>query len=210
VFGFTSPLVLQPDGTKFGKTESGTVWLDAKRTSPYQLFQYFLNVDDSVVCDYLRILTFLDHDTIRALDSDTEQRPNERKAQRALAREVCTIVHGEAETSRAEMAGRALFSEEVATLDERTLLEVFAEVPTSTFARSALDGDGLNVANTFVEVGLSASRSQARTAVNQGGAYVNNKRVESQEAVLTRDDLLHGRYVVLRKGRRDYHLLRFD
>lgn len=208
-FGLTSPLVVQPDGTKFGKTESGTIWLDSKRTSPYQLFQYFLRVEDSVVCDYLRMLTFLDHDTIRALDADTEERPSERKAQRALARAVCTLVHGEAETDRAEKAGAALFSEEIADLDERTLLEVFAEVPTTTLARSTLDA-GLNVVNTFVDVGLCASRGQARTAVAQGGAYVNNKRVESPDAVLSRDDLLHGRYVVLRKGRRDYHLLRFD
>jgi tyrosyl-tRNA synthetase len=208
-FGLTSPLVVQPDGTKFGKTESGTIWLDSRRTSPYQLFQYFLRVEDSVVCDYLRMLTFLDHDTIRALDVDTEERPSERKAQRALARAVCTLVHGEAETDRAEKAGAALFSEAIADLDERTLLEVFAEVPTTTLARSTLD-TGLNVVNTFVDVGLFASRGQARTAVAQGGVYVNNKRVESHDAVLSRDDLLHGRYVVLRKGRRDYHLLRFD
>jgi tyrosyl-tRNA synthetase len=209
-FGLTSPLVVQADGTKFGKTESGTVWLDSKRTSPYQLFQFFLRVDDSVVCNYLRILTFCDHDTIHALESDTETRPGERRAQRALAREVCTLVHGEAETDRAEKAGAALFSEEIATLDERTLLEVFAEVPTSTFQRSVLDGEGAAVLNMMVDVGLFASRSQARTAITQGGAYLNNKRIESPDAVVSRDDLLEDRYVVLRKGRRDYHLVRFD
>ena len=209
VYGLTSPLVVQSDGTKFGKTESGTIWLDPKRTSPYQLFQFFLRIDDAVVCEYLRILTFLDHDTIRSLDEATVQRPNERKAQRALAREVCSLVHGETETARAEKAGEALFSEEIATLDERTLLEVFAEVPTTTLARSTLD-PGLSVVSTFVDVGLSASRAQARSAVSQGGAYVNNKRVESVDALIGPDDLLEGRYVVLRKGRRDYHLVRFE
>jgi tyrosyl-tRNA synthetase len=208
-YGLTSPLVVQPDGTKFGKTESGTVWLDAKRTSPYQLFQFFLRVDDAVVCQYLRFLTFLDHDAILAFDEDTQSRAHERKAQRALAREVCIIVHGEAETERAAKAGEALFSEEISSLDERTLLEVFAEVPTTTLARETLDSE-LSVVNTFVDVGLSASRARARDAVTQGGAYVNNKRVESLDAVIDRSVLLQDRYVVLRKGRRDYHLVRFE
>ena len=105
-FGLTSPLVVQPDGTKFGKTESGTVWLDAKRTSPYQLFQFFLRVEDAVVCDYLRRLTFLDHDTIRSLDADTESRPGERRAQRALARAVCSMVHGTQRPSAPRRPGR--------------------------------------------------------------------------------------------------------
>jgi tyrosyl-tRNA synthetase len=109
-YGLTSPLVVKPDGTKFGKSESGTVWLDAARTSPYQLFQFFVRVEDSVVGSYLRILTFLDHDTIRSLDEDTENRPGERRAQKTLAREVCTLVHGAEETDRAEKAGEALFS----------------------------------------------------------------------------------------------------
>jgi tyrosyl-tRNA synthetase len=209
-YGLTSPLVVQPDGTKFGKTESGTVWLDANRTSAYQLFQFFLRVEDTVVCDYLRRLTFLDHDTIRSLDADTESRAGERRAQRALARAVCSMVHGDAETERAEKAGAALFSEEIATLDERTLLEVFAEVPTTMLSRTSLDGDGLSVVAAFVEVGLSASRNQARSAIGQGGAYINNRRVEDPESAITRDDLLQGRYVVLRRGRRDYHLVRFD
>ena len=162
-FGLTSPLVVQADGTKFGKTESGTIWLDAERTSPYQLFQFFLRVEDAVVRDYLRRLTFLDHDTIVSLDADTESSPGERRAQRALARAVCSMVHGDEEAERAEKAGAALFSEEIASLDERTLLEVFAEVPTTTMSRSLLDGAGLPVVTALVDVGLSASRNQART-----------------------------------------------
>ncbi len=185
VFGLTSPLVVQPDGTKFGKTESGTVWLDANRTSPYQLFQFFLRVEDAAVRDYLRRLTFLDHEAILELDADTDSRPGERRAQRALARSVCSMVHGDAEAERAEKAGEALFSEEIGTLDERTLLEVFAEVPTTTISRAVLDGAGLPVVAALVEVGLSASRNQARSAIAQGGAYVNNRRVEDAEATLT-------------------------
>jgi tyrosyl-tRNA synthetase len=207
-FGLTSPLILKADGTKFGKTESGTIWLDPRKTSPYQLFQYLLRIEDSMVCEFVRRLTFLDHDTIRQLDDDTENKPGARNAQRALARELCTLVHGPEETERAENAGKALFSEEVANLDEQTLLEVFAEVPTTDLARNVLD-DGLEIVSTLVQVGLSASKGQARTAIQQGGAYVNNKRVESDDATITRSELLHDRYVVLRRGRRDYHLVRF-
>jgi tyrosyl-tRNA synthetase len=209
-FGLTSPLVVQADGTKFGKTESGTIWLDAERTSPYQLFQFFLRVEDAVVRDYLRRLTFLDHDTIVSLDADTESSPGERRAQRALARAVCSMVHGDEEADRAEKAGAALFSEEIASLDERTLLDVFAEVPTTTMSRTLLDGAGLPVVTALVDVGLSASRNQARSAISQGGAYVNNRRVEDAEATLTSGELLEGRYVVLRRGRLHYHLVRFD
>ena len=209
-YGLTTPLVLKPDGTKFGKTATGTVWLDARRTSPYQFFQYFLRVEDSVVCDYLRRLTFLDHDAIRQLDVLTADKPGERQAQRALAREMCKMMHGAAETERAEKASAALFSEEISTLDEETLLQVFAEVPTTVMSRSLLDDSGLPVLNALVEVGLCASRNQARTAIEQGGAYVNNRRVESTEATLRREDLLQDRYVVLRRGRRDYHLVRFE
>jgi tyrosyl-tRNA synthetase len=208
-FGLTTPLILKADGTKFGKTESGTVWLDAKRTSPYQLYQFFLRAEDSVVCDYLRRLTFLDHDTIRQLDSDTEDNPGQRLAQKALAREMCVLVHGAAEADRAEMASAALFSEEISNLDEQMLLDVFAEVPTSTMARSVLEPPGLSVVEALVEVGLCGSRNQARTAIDQGGAYVNNRRVASTDAPLGRDDLLWDRYVVLRRGRRDYHLVQF-
>ena len=123
-----------------------------------------------MVCDYLRRLTFLDHDTIRSLDADTGSRPGERRAQRALARAVCSMVHGDAEAERAEKAGAALFSEEIATLDERTLLEVFAEVPTTTLSRTSLDGEGLSVVAAFVEVGAfglaqpGSHRDRARVA----------------------------------------------
>jgi tyrosyl-tRNA synthetase len=159
------------------------------------------------------MLTFLDHDEIRELDVATESSPGERRAQRALARQMCTVLHGADETDRVEKASAALFSEEITTLDERTLLEVFAEVPTSSMQRTVLDGpdhSGLPVVDALVQVGLSASRSQARKAIEQGGAYVNNRRVESEDAAVTRQDLLQDRYVVLRRGRRDYHLVRFE
>jgi tyrosyl-tRNA synthetase len=209
VYGLTSPLMLQADGTKFGKTETGTVWLDARRTSPYQLYQYFLRTEDATVGTIVRMLTFLDHDTIRSLDAETQAHPEKRAAQRALAEAVVTLVHGPSETARAQSAARALFSEEIAGLDETTLLEVCADAPTSTVPRSALV-PGMTLVDALVTSGLVPSKARARTTIAQGGAYVNNRRVDDAEASLGIDDLLMGRYLVLRRGKQDYHLLRFE
>jgi tyrosyl-tRNA synthetase len=208
-YGLTTPLVLKADGTKFGKTEAGTIWLDARRTSPYQLYQFFYRTEDSVVGMYLRYFTFLDHDTIAALDAATEERPERRDAQRALAREVCVLVHGDAEAGRAEAAALALYSGELASLDERSLLEVGAETPTSTRPRTALDPDGITLVDALVDSGLAKSKSEARRLVTQGGVYVNDRREKDVEARLGRSELLFDRYLVLRKGR-DYHLVRFE
>jgi len=210
VFGLTSPLVLQGDGTKFGKSESGTVWLSAQRTSPYQLHQYLLRSDDAVVGTYLRFFTFLDHDAIGALDEATASHPERREAHRALAREVVTLVHGADEAARAEAAAAALYSEDIAALDERTLLEVCAEAPASTLPRSELDGGSLTLVDALVRTGLVPSKGRARTVVSQGGAYVNNRRIADTEARLGREHLLFERYVVLRRGAQEYHLLRFE
>jgi len=208
-YGLTTPLVLKADGTKFGKTESGTVWLDARRTSPYQLYQFFYRTEDAVVGGYLRYFTFLDHDTIRGLDALTAEQPARREAQSTLAREVCTLVHGAGETARAEAAAQALYSGHLATLDEQSLLEVCAETPTSTRGRAALDGEGLPLVDALVESGLASSKSQARTLVSQGGVYVNDRREKETDTRLGRSDLLFDRYLVLRKGR-DYHLVCFE
>jgi tyrosyl-tRNA synthetase len=207
-YGLTSPLVLKADGTKFGKTEAGTVWLDARRTSPFAFYQFFLRTEDADIGRHLRFFTFLSHEEISDLDAATAARPAERAAQRALARQVTDLVHGEAERRRAEHAAEALYSEEIFGLDEGTLLEVCAEAPASERARQELDA-GLSLVQALADSGLVGSRSQARTTIAQGGAYVNNRRESDPERVLGRDDLLLGRYVVLRRGRRDYHLLRF-
>ncbi|MDR3647559.1 MAG: tyrosine--tRNA ligase [Acidimicrobiales bacterium] len=209
VFGLTTPLVLKADGTKFGKTESGTVWLDATRTSPYRFYQFFFRAEDSVVGAYLRFFTFLDHDTIRGLDEATASHPERREAQRVLAREVSTVVHGEAEARRAESASLALYSGTLASLDEDMLLEVRKETPASTRVRTTLDGDGLALVDALVETGLATSKRDARTLVAQGGVYVNDERVQDTEARLGRPDLLFDRHLVLRKGR-DYHLVSFE
>jgi tyrosyl-tRNA synthetase len=213
-YGLTTPLVLKADGTKFGKTESGTVWLDPAMTSPYRLYQFLLNSEDAVVGDYLRYFTFLSHPEIEALDAETTAHPERRAAQRALARAVCELVHGSAEAERAERAAGALFGEEIASLDERTLLDVVEDAPATTVARRALEGSpdapGLHLVDVLVTTGLASSKGEARRTITQGGAYVNNRRAQDVDRVLGADDLLHGRYVVLRRGRRDYHLLHVE
>ncbi len=209
VWGLTTPLVVKADGTKFGKTESGTVWLDAERTSPYQLYQFFLRSEDAVVGTYLRYFTFLDHEAILALDQATTGRPERRQAHRELARQVCTLVHGSHETERAEQAAAALFTEEVSRLDERSILDVFADAPSSTLPRARLDGGGVSLVDLLVETGLAPSRGRARTTIEQGGAYLNNRRAEEVGCSVGADDLVAGRYVILRSGKRNYHLVSF-
>ena len=141
-FALTYPLLLRPDGTKYGKSESGAIWLDPAKSSPYEMYQFFVRSPDDEVGRLLRYFTFLSREEIEALDVETAERPGQRKAQQALARAVCTFVHGETETERAVVASLALYSEDVAKLDEAALLEVFADAPSSRLARSSLDGEG--------------------------------------------------------------------
>ena len=209
VWGLTTPLVLKADGTKFGKTETGTVWLDADRTSPYQLYQFFIRSEDAVVGTYLRYFTFLSREEILALDQLTAEHPERREAQRELARQVCTLVHGEHETEGAERAAAALFGGEVSELDERSLLDVFADAPSTRMARSRLDGVGLPLVDLLVETGVP-SKSQARTIIEQGGVYVNNHRETEVARTLTSEDLVAGSYLLVRRGKKNHHLVSFD
>jgi tyrosyl-tRNA synthetase len=208
-WGLTWPLVLRSDGTKFGKTESGNVWLDERRTSPYQFFQFFFRTEDSVVGTYLRYYTWLDRARIEELDAAVVAHPEARQAQRTLAQEVTGLVHGDAAAAKAERAAAALFSEEIAGLDEVTLVELLADAPSSSWSRDRLADGGLSLVEAMVETGLASSRSAARTTIEQGGAYVNNRREHDRARQLGPDDLLRDRYLLLRRGRRDQHLVRF-
>jgi len=208
-WGLTWPLLVRPDGTKFGKTASGNVWLDERRTSAYQLFQFFLRTEDSVVGTYLRYYTWLDHERLEELDTAVATRPEARESQRTLAREVTRLVHGAEAAAKAERAAAALFSEEIAGLDERTLVDVLADAPSSTWSRDRLADGGLSLVEAMVETGLAPSRSAARTTIEQGGAYVNNHRELDRGRQLGPADLLRDRYLLLRRGRRDQHLVRF-
>lgn len=203
-FGLTSPLLTKADGTKFGKSEAGNVWLDPRRTSPYEFFQFWIRAADADVGRYLRAFTFLDRPTIEALDGATEAAPERREAQRVLAREVTAMVHGEAEAARAERAAAVLFTEEVASLDEATLAAALADAPSSPVGPHELDG-GLSLVDALVRTGLASSRGDARRTIDGGGAYVNNRK-QSSDRPIGRQDVI-GRFVMLRRGKAHQHVL---
>ena len=207
VWGLTTPLILKPDGTKYGKSETGTVWLDPARTSPFAMYQFFVNTPDEQVGQLLRYLTFLDHDQIGTLDAETAQHPERRAAQKALARSVVELVHGGAEVAKCEEASGALFGEEIAALSEEMLLAVTQDAPTTEVPRAELL-DGLTLVDILERTGLAQSKKEAKRTLDQGGAYVNNVRQSDAARTLSPADLLHDRYVVLRKGRRDVHIVR--
>lgn len=207
VWGFTTPLLVKADGTKYGKTESGTVWLDPARTSPYAMYQFFVNTPDEQVGQLLRMFTFLDHAEIGSLDAETAERPQARAGQRALAREVVALVHGPGEVARCEEASAALFGEEIAGLSEEMLLTVTEDAPSTAVARSELLGD-LTLADLLERIGLTKSKGEARRAVDQGGVYVNNVRQGDAAKTFSGDDLLHDRYLVLRRGRQKVHIVK--
>jgi tyrosyl-tRNA synthetase len=197
-----TPLVTKADGTKYGKTEGGTVWLGAELMSPYAFFQFWLNVEDASVGQMLRIFTFRSRGEIEALETSARERPQQREAQRALAREVTTLVHGAEAARRAEEASQALFGRgELSALDDATLRDATAELPSTVVHR--VDGAALpSVVDLFAETGLAPSRSAARRAVAEGGAYVNNARVTDEGHIPGDEDLLGGRWLLLRRGKR--------
>jgi tyrosyl-tRNA synthetase len=207
-FGLTTPLITKADGTKFGKTEKGAVWLDARYTSPYQFYQFFVRTDDRDVGKYLRYFTFLSQEEVAALEAAVASRPEAREAQKRLAAEITTMVHGAGEAKRAENAAQVLFGGSLESLDERTLLDVFADAPSMVKGRIDLEGAGAPLVDLLVETGLSQSKGMARKDLAGGGVYLNNERVADRN--LTTADLVLGRYLVLRKGKKNYHLVRVD
>ncbi|MEV4489184.1 tyrosine--tRNA ligase [Micromonospora coxensis] len=199
VEAFTTPLVTRSDGTKFGKTEGGAVWLDPEMTSPYAFYQFWVNADDRDVTRYLRYFSFRSREEIEALEKEAAERPAARAAQRALAEELTTLVHGEREMAQAVAASQALFGR--GSLEELT----------PETLRAALTEAGLvhldelpDVAGLLKESGLVPSMKEARRVIAEGGAYVNNTRVTEVDAVVAPEDLLHGRYLVLRRGKRSF------
>jgi len=209
-FGLTSPLVLSADGTKLGKTETGTVWLDPKRTSPYQLYQFFVRTDDAMVTSYLRYFTWLDHARIRELDQATTDHPERREAQQALAKEVTALVHGDHDAGAAVRAARVLFGDgELAELDEDLFREVFGDAPSATRPRADLDGSGLPVVELAAHGGLEPSRSAARRDIRGRALHLNGTPVTDDDRRVTHADLFHDRWVVLRKGKHNYLVVEF-
>ncbi|MEU9099439.1 tyrosine--tRNA ligase [Streptomyces sp. NPDC048361] len=204
VHALATPLITKADGTKFGKTESGTVWLDPERTTPYAFFQFWLNADDRDISKFLRIFSFKSREEIEELEKLTEERPQARAAQRALAEELTTLVHGAEQTAAVTAASKALFGQgELTELDEATLAAALSELPNAKVAELG------PVTDLFAEVGLVASKSAARRTVKEGGAYVNNVKVTAEDAVATADELLHGRWLVLRRGKKNLAAVEF-
>ncbi len=197
VHGMATPLVTKADGTKFGKTEGGAVWIDAELTSPYAFHQFFLNAEDAMVVDYLKLFTFRSREEIEALGRATVEAPHRREAQRALADDVTDLVHGEAERRAAVAAAAALFGRgELGELSESALESALRDA-----GAQRVEGD-INVVDAMVAAGLVSSKGAARRAIAEGGAYVNNEKVTDPELMLTSEHLVHGRFAVLRRGRK--------
>ncbi|MEU5578217.1 tyrosine--tRNA ligase [Streptomyces huasconensis] len=198
VHALGTPLMLKSDGTKFGKSESGAVWLDPTMTTPYAFYQFWLNTDDRDISTYMRILSFKSREELEEIERQTEERPQARAAQRALAEELTTLVHGADQCAAVIAASKALFGQgELTDLDEATLAAALSELPRVQVAEPG------PVVDLFAEVGLVASKSAARRTVKEGGAYVNNVKVAAEDAVPARGELLHGRWLVLRRGKKN-------
>jgi tyrosyl-tRNA synthetase len=210
-YALTVPLITTSTGVKFGKTEAGTVWLDARRTSPFRFYQYWLNTSDADVVPYLKCFTLLDRDEIAALEQAVVSEPHLRAAQRRLAEEVTRAVHGEAGLGKAQQASEVLFGErDLAGLSADDLLDIFAEVPSSAVPAGDLQGDGLSLVDLVVTCGLERSKKQARTLIESGGLYLNAARADEVERRVTLADAIEGRALLLRKGKKGYHLLRVE
>jgi tyrosyl-tRNA synthetase len=207
--GITCPLLTKADGTKMGKTASGAVWLDPRRTSPYRFYQYWINLDDDDAGRCLLRLTEVPLDEIRSLDERRAASPAARDTQKRIAEELTRLVHGDAGLAAARQATEIFFGAEIAALDDAALAEIFADVPSHEFARAALDGEGLPLVEALKATGLAASTSAARRTIEQGGAYVNNRRVGDVAHRLTPRDLAGAATLVLRTGKKSYALARF-
>lgn len=207
--GLVFPLVTTSAGVKFGKTEAGTIWLDAAMTSPFRFYQFWLGTDDRDVGQYLKYFTLLTQPEIAELDAATASRPDERQAQRTLARTVTGAVHGQTALERAEAATRVLFGGSMEGLAGADVEEIFADVPTAELSRGRLEGEGAPVTAVAAEAALVPSKSDARRLIEGGGLYLNNRRVTDVRAAIRPGETIDGKYVVLRKGARQYVVVRF-
>ena len=209
LFGITSPLLTKSDGTKMGKTESGAVWLDAEKTSPYQFYQYWVNVEDEDAGKCLRFLTELPQEEIEALDQSRESDPGKRESQTKLAAELTKLVHGEDGLKTAEQAKQIFFGGgSLEGLDQASLEQIFADVPSCELPRSDFTGEGYSLIDALAASGLCKSKGEARRTIKEGGANVNNQRVNDVEARLTESDLATESVLVLRRGKKKYALVR--
>lgn len=206
-FGLTLPLITKADGTKFGKTESGTIWLDARRTSVYRFYQFWIQTDDRDVARYLKYFTFLGRDEIEHLESEHTTNPGGRVAHRALAKAVTELLHGPEATEDAIRASEILFGGDLEGVTEGTFRELAGEVPTRVVAAAGFAAPGMSVVELFVHSALSPSKGQARKDLEGGGCYINNVRLVDLDHRVLAANLLFGRFLLLRKGKRNYTVI---
>ena len=207
VYGLVCPLLTKADGTKYGKTASGAVWLDPQRTSPYRFYQFFVQADDADVIKLIKMLSFLPRGEIERLESEHMQNPGARAAHKALARELTSLVHGPTACDDAVRASEIMFGGELQGVSEAVFADVVGEVPTRGVDKAELAGGGAALLDLLVLSGLSVSKGQARKDIEGGGIYLNNVRVLEFSRGVTTSDLLFGKYILLRKGKRSYAVL---
>lgn len=204
-FGMTMPLVTKSDGKKFGKSESGAVWLDRNKTSAYQFYQFWLNTDDADVVKFLKFFTFLSREEIEVIAVEVQERPEQRVGQRTLARQVTTLVHGQEAVESAERISQALFSGDVRQLNEFELVEALQDVPTTTLADQAEIG----LIDLVMAAQAAPSRRQAKQDIESGAIYVNGERLVGIDTMVTPEHRIHGKYIVLRRGKKNYYVVVF-
>ncbi|MEP6663314.1 MAG: tyrosine--tRNA ligase [Verrucomicrobiota bacterium] len=204
VFGLTLPLITNADGTKFGKTEAGAIWLNAKRTSVYKFYQFWINTDDRDVIRYLKFFTFLTREEIESLEKAHTENPGARVAHKVLAKAATDLIHGENATAEAVRASEILFGGELEGISENTFNDIIGEVPTKEIEKTKLDAAGISLADLIVHSGLCPSKGQARKEIEGGGVNLNNVRETNFQRAVTTNDLLFGKHILLRKGKKNY------
>lgn len=204
-FGFTIPLVTKADGTKFGKTAGGAVWLDAKKTSPYEFYQFWVNTADADVVKYLKIFTFLTREEIEALEVSVQEEPHLRKAQKTLAAEMTKLIHGEEGLDAAERITAALFSGDLKALSVEEMKVAFSGVPSVEVAK-----EDKNIVDLIVEAGISSSKRQAREDVTNGAISVNGEKVQDLEYTVDAKDRLEDAFTIIRRGKKKYHMVKYQ
>lgn len=211
VSGIAYPLITRADGSKFGKTASGeSVWLDAKRTSPFRFYQFWLNVDDRDVIHYLKCFTWLNKMEIEGLAAEVEAAPEKRNAQHVLAKAVTEMIHGASEFLKAEKASQVLFGGEIEGLSAADISDIFSEVPRSEIVPGELVGDGKLIVDLLCDAGVTASKGEARRLIKNGGISVNNRKVVDETRSVSIQEFIEGHYLVVRKGKKNYHLIQVN
>jgi len=207
-YGMVYPLITKADGTKFGKTAAGAVWLAPERTSPYRFYQFWLNTDDKDAVHYLKVFTWRPQAEIEELAESLRLHPEQRDAQRVLARDMTLMVHDQTALSRAEQASQALFGGDLLGLSATEIEDIFSDVPSSELDKDKIAGAGMSIVDLLTDSGLAKSKGEARRSIGEGGIYLNNQRVSDPAQTVTVQNIIEGRFLVLRKGRKNYHLVK--